>query len=195
MSELKCDRCGQDIRRGESWERDIHQVPFGPHESQYGANQIFGGFARHKGKCPTKQIKCDHCGNFVEGGVHIHSKLPHCTYYTPEKKHNEPNMTPETEESKWQSPIYYGKRASKEEQMSKLEQAKDAILDRIMERDALPNYVKILAEAYATLSESARMDKSFEYQTSHTPIDMLAKLKELAKDADRNDFDDMEEIA
>lgn len=79
--------------------------------------------------------------------------------------------------------------------MSKLEQAKDAILERIMERDALPNYVKILAEAYATLSESSRMDKSFEYQTSHTPIDMLAKLKELAKDADRNDFDDMEEIA
>lgn len=76
--------------------------------------------------------------------------------------------------------------------MSKLEQAKDAILERIMERDALPNYVKILAEAYAHLSESSRMDKSFEY---HTPLDMLAKLKAMAKDADRDDFDDMEEIA
>lgn len=61
--------------------------------------------------------------------------------------------------------------------MSKLEQAKDAILERIMERDALPNYVKILAEAYGALINAETQARMTDYATSGS------------------DFDDMEEIA
>lgn len=61
--------------------------------------------------------------------------------------------------------------------MSKLEQAKDAILERIMERDALPNYVKILAEAYEALINAETQARMTDYATSGS------------------DFDDMEEIA
>lgn len=61
--------------------------------------------------------------------------------------------------------------------MSKLEQAKDAILERIMERDALPNYVKILAEAYGALINAETQARMTDYATGGS------------------DFDDMEEIA
>lgn len=61
--------------------------------------------------------------------------------------------------------------------MSKLEQAKDAILDRIMDQDELPNYVKILAEAYGALINAETQARMTDYATSGS------------------DFDDMEEIA
>lgn len=61
--------------------------------------------------------------------------------------------------------------------MSKLEQAKDAILDRIMDQDELPNYVKILAEAYEALINAETQARMTDYATSGS------------------DFDDMEEIA
>ena len=61
--------------------------------------------------------------------------------------------------------------------MSKLEQAKDAILDRIMDKDVLPSYVKILAEAYGALINAETQEHMTDYATSG------------------NDFEDMEEIA
>ena len=50
--------------------------------------------------------------------------------------------------------------------MSKLEQAKDAILERIMERDALPNHTKILAEAYGSLIMADVQERMADWQTN-----------------------------
>lgn len=63
MTGLKCDRCGQDIKRNESWERDILQAPFDPYRSEYSTNLV-GGFARHIGECPVdNRTACKHCGS------------------------------------------------------------------------------------------------------------------------------------
>jgi len=67
MAALKCDRCGQEIKSGESWERDVHDKPFSPYESEYAFNK-YGGNARHVGACPTKSGFCP-CFNWAGGDV------------------------------------------------------------------------------------------------------------------------------
>lgn len=49
--------------------------------------------------------------------------------------------------------------------MSKLEQAKEAILERIMDKDVLPNHTKILAEAYGSLIMADVQERMTEWQT------------------------------
>jgi hypothetical protein len=85
MTVLKCDRCGQEIKGDESWERDVHDKPFDPYESEYAFNK-YGGNARHVGECPAKPVTTNSIENApsadpslsVEEYARFRGRCPNC---------------------------------------------------------------------------------------------------------------------